>query len=256
MMLAIALLWLQSPAERAQSLLREGKLAEARAVVEAAQRGHPHSVPAQTMQGRQALAENNFDLARASFEKAAALEPNSAATQFLLGFFYYVDNDFRKAQPTLERARKLAPQDPRTALFLALTHEGLAEPDRAAELFEETFRLEARAGRQTVEAHVAYARMLFANGRLDEAQLQTTKALNLNPEAPEALYEQARIDFERGRYANCIASAERALGHGGAALTARQIHFLLSRAYSRTGDHVRAAEHRRRFEAIAPRLIR
>jgi tetratricopeptide (TPR) repeat protein len=229
MMLVVALLLLQSNLDEAHAL---------------------------TVQGRRAMAENNFELARSLFERAAALAPKSASAQFLLGFFYYVDNDFVRARPALQAARKLAPEDARTALFLALTEEGLAEPDRAEAMFQEALRLEAHAKRHNVETHIAYARMLFASGRLAEAQSQVTAALALDPAAREGLYEQARLDFEAGRYKNCIANAERALDRDSDGVTARQIHFLLSRAYARTGDVARSRLHRERFEAIPPRLIR
>jgi Tfp pilus assembly protein PilF len=103
-----ALFLLQASLERAQSLLREGKTTEAQQAVNAALTEHPDSVPALTLQGRLAMARNNFDLAQKSFTRAAELAPQSASVQFLLGFFHYVDNDFTKARPVLERARNLA----------------------------------------------------------------------------------------------------------------------------------------------------
>ena len=244
------LLFVQSDLERAQSLLREGKTTEAQQAVDAALVSQPDSVPALTLQGRLAMAMNNFDLARRSFTRAAELAPQSASAQFLLGFFHYVDNDFVKAQPVLELARKLAPADARTALFLALTYEGLAQPARAEELFKESLR------KPTLETYVAYARMLFSNGRVDEAQTQVAKALALDRNSREALYEQARLYFARNMFAECAGDGERALKAVGDGVTDRQIHYLLSRAYGRLGDSGRAALHRERFEAIPPRLIR
>lgn len=249
------LLW-QGSLEPAQLLLRAGKFEAAQAAVEAAVKESPQSVEALALQGRIAMARSDFDLARASFQRAAGLAPDSAGVQFLLGFFHYVDNDFVQAKPVLERARKLAPADSRTALFLALTYEGLAQPTAGEDLFRETLRLEAKARRPSVESFVAYARMLFSQGRFEEAQRLVGQALRLAPDSREALYEQARLDFERGEFGECIARALRALQANGDGVTPRQIHFLLSRAYGRLGDMGRAAEHRRQFEAIPPRLIR
>src|SRR4051812_35699482 len=149
MSLMIAILFLQASLDRAQTLLREGKVSESRIALDAALKETPDSVPALMLQGRLAMAENNFDLARKSFTRAASLAPQSSSAQFLLGFFHYVDNDFTQAKPVLERARKLAPTDSRTALFLALTYEGLAQPQLAEDLFNEALR------RPSVEAHVA-----------------------------------------------------------------------------------------------------
>ena len=247
------LLW-QSNLEQAQLLLRSGRIDEAQAAVESVLQQHPKSVDALTLRGRIAMARNDFDSARASFEKAAGLAPDSAGVQFLLGFFHYVDNDFVRALPILERARKLRPTDARTALFLALTYDGLARPVEAEATFKETLELEAK--RPNVETFVAYGRMLFSQGRLDEAQAQIKRALASNPNSREAVYERARLDFERGSYTDCIQRAQLALKLGGDGVTDRQIHHLLSRAFARTGDSQRAAEHRRQFESIPPRLIR
>ena len=250
MSVVVSLLLLQSALDKAQALLRDGKIEEAQQAVQSELKLSPSSVPALTLQGRIAMAQSDFDLARSSFQRAAELAPESASAQFMLGFFHYVDNDFARAKPALERARKLLPDDPRTALFLALTYEGLAQPQAAEGLFKEALR------RPTVEALVAYGRMLFTEGRFEEAQAQITKALSLNPNSREALYEQARIDFERGKFEDCVARAEKALLREGDGVTPRQIHFLLSRAYSKVGNIERASEHRRQFEAIPPRLIR
>lgn len=256
MSLLAALLLLQTDLQHAQSLLRDGKVAEAQVAIEAVLKESPRSVDALTVQGRVAMAQSNFDLARTSFQHAAELAPRSAGVQFLLGFFHYVDNDFVQAQPVLERARKLDPSNARTALFLALTYEGLARPAEAESLFKETLRLEQSAKQPGSEAQVAYARMLFSQGRFDEAKTQVAAALQKEPNSREALYEHARIDFEQGRFADCILRAEQALPASGEGVTDRQIHFLLSRAYGRVGDAARAGEHRRQFEAIPPRLIR
>jgi tetratricopeptide (TPR) repeat protein len=252
---ALLLLW-QSNLERAQSLLREGKIDEAQSAVDLAVKENPRSLDALTLQGRVAMARNDFDVARSSFRRAAALAPDTARVQFLLGFFHYVDNDFVQAQPVLERARKLAPSDSQIALFLALTYEGLARTQDAETLFKDALVLEAKAKRSSVETLVAYARMLFSQGRLDEAQAHVARALRENPNSSEALYEQAKLDFERERFPDCITRAHQALQANSEAVTPRQIHFLLSRAYSRMGNTQKAAEHRRLFEAIPPRLIR
>ncbi len=257
MMTAVLVVLLaQSHLDRAQALLREQKVAEARQELDRALADDPDSVPALLLQGRLAMAENRFEIAQTAFTKAARLAPQSAGAQFLLGFFYYVENDFARALPPLELARKITPEDARITLFLALTLDGLAQPDKAQALYEEALRLEAEAGRPTAETHVASARMLSANGRLNSAQDHVTKALKIDPASREAHYEQARLHFERGRFAESIAEAGKALGLAGAGVSDRSIHFLLSRAYARAGNAEQAAFHRRSFESIPPRLVR
>lgn len=209
-----------------------------------------------TRQGRQAMARNDFDAARTAFTQAVLKAPASPQARFLLGFFHYVDNDFVQAETTLRKARELAPQDPRTALFLALTLDGLARPAEAAAAFEVTLQLEAKAKRPNPETHIAYARMLFAEGRLPDAQQQVSRALTLNPRSREAHYEQARLRFEAGNFPAAIAEATLALPLPSEGTTDRQLHFLLSRAFGRLGNTAKADEHRRAFEAIPAGVVR
>ena len=184
--------------------------------------------------------------------KAASLAPDKHAPQFLLGFFYYVDNDFLRARPVLERARHLAPRDPQTALFLAMTYDGLALPDLSRPAFEQTLTL-----KDSAEARIAFARTLTSRASIRMPKFATSLASPpTSADSRDAHYEQARLHFIENRFAESITEAERALQLKGDGTSERSIHFLLSLAYDRSGDKSRAAEHRRAFEAIPPRLIR
>ena len=79
---AIVALLLQSSLDDAQAMLRAGKLTEAQKAITAALTEKPDSVQAWTVQGRLAMAQNDFDLARSSFERAASLAPRSASRSF------------------------------------------------------------------------------------------------------------------------------------------------------------------------------
>jgi Flp pilus assembly protein TadD len=250
-LIAIAALLAQSALERAQLLLREQKVEAARMAVMEALAEKPNSVPALMLRGRIAMAENDFDTARTALTKASALAKDSGPAQFMLGFFHYVDNDFVQARPVLERARKLSPRDSQAALFLALTYEGLALPEQANSTFLETIKLKDSPG-----ARIAYARMLYSQGRFDEAQVHVTRALVLDGNSREAHYEQGRLHFVNHKFEACIAAASRALELAGDGTTERSIHFLLSQAWSRAGNTERAEFHRRQFEAIPPRMVR
>lgn len=216
----------------------------------------PESAEMLTRQGRQAMARNDSEAARTAFTRAVQVAPKSAQAQFLLGFFHYVENDFLQARPALERAQELAPEDPRTTLFLALTLDGLALPREAESVFEQTLRLEAKQRKPNAETHVAYARMLFSEGRFDEAEKQVSQALVVNPNSREAHYEQARIHLERGRPLHAVKDATLALDLPAEGTTDRQLHFLLSRAHAQAGHVEQAAMHRKAFEAIPAGVVR
>ncbi|MEJ7607105.1 MAG: tetratricopeptide repeat protein [Bryobacteraceae bacterium] len=149
---------------RAHSLFQQQRFEEAESALNSALATEPGLVLALTLKGKLAMGLNRFDVARQCFEKAAAIEPQSAYVQFLLGFFHYVDNDFSKAIPALERARKLKPDDSRTHFYLALSYEGIANIAEAQKLYLSAIDLEERQHKPSADTHVAYGRLLFAQG--------------------------------------------------------------------------------------------
>jgi len=259
MKLAMLLFFATSAAEhyqRASALFDRQKFAESNAALDSALAADPDYVPALTLKGKLAMAFNRFDVARVAFERASRLAPGSAYAQFMLGFFYYVDNDFVKAIAPLERGRNLDPSDPRAALYLAMAHEGLAQPAKAISLYEQTIEIEKRRGKPSPETHTAYGRLLFTLGRYDEAATHFTRVVDLDPNSRDGHYELGRIDFERGRHADAVAHGEKALAAEGLGTTDRQIHFLLSRAYSKLGRKDQAAAHLKKFQSSPATLRR
>lgn len=241
---------------RAHKLFEEQKFAESNEALDAALAADPGYVPALTLKGKLAMGFNRFDVARQAFERASRLAPESTYPQFMLGFFYYVDNDFLKALEPLERARKLDPSDPRPTFYLAMSHEGLARPDLAIPLYQQTIDLEGRKGRPSAETHTAYGRLLFTLGRHEDAAKEFARVLELDPGSRDGNYERGRLCFQQGRYADAAAHGEKALAAQGLGTTDRQIHFLLARAYAKLGNKDVAQQHLKKFEASPATLRR
>ena len=205
MSLMIAILFLQASLDRAQTLLREGKVSEARIALGCGIEGDAGlssgaDAARPSRHGRKQFRSRTKVVYAGRDSCAAILPAHSSCSDFSTTWIMI---SLKRNLSWSARASS-APTDSRTALFLALTYEGLAQPQLAEDLFKEALR------RPSVEAHVAYARMLFSSGRFDEAQTQVARALGMNANSREALYEQARLDFERGKFADCIATAERA----------------------------------------------
>lgn len=237
--------------EQAQSLLRAQKVREAWNALLPLLAREQSNREALLLAGRIQLALDDVGAAKKFLRGAVAIDSGYFPAQFLLGFCLYVDNDFTPALSALETARKLKPGDGATLLYLALTYEGLADPVKALEVYPLAVRLHTSA-----EAPLAYARLLYNLGRFDEAQKLVSESLRRDSKYREAHYEQARLYFEAGRNAQCVASGELALQLPGLEQTLRPIHHLLSRAYQRLGKAEEAQKHRDVFEKIPPRLIR
>ena len=259
MILAMVLLLTNSAVEhynRANALFTQQRMQEAASEVEAALAADPKLVPALTLKAKLAMAINQFDIARACLQSAAAIEPNSHYVQFMLGFFHYVDNDFSKAIPALERARALNGNDIRTHFYLALSLEGIAEPQKARTFYERTLELEKRANKRSADTHIAFARLLFTLGEYESSEKHVAQALQIEPGSRDGHYETGRLHFERKQFEEAAAAGERALKLTGAGTTDRQIHFLLARCYRKLGKAELAASHLAKFNAAGVSLRR
>lgn len=234
-----------------QHLLRQQRAAEAWAALEPTLKQEPSNVEALLLAGRIQLALDQAPKARTYLSRAASLAPRLPAAHFLLGFCLYLDNDFTPALVALKAASQLRPNDGPTLLYLALTHEGLADVDAALGLYPEAVR-----HNPSPEAPLAFARLLFTLQRFPEAHTQVKEALRRDPRYREAYYERARLHLEAAHYAEAIADAERAMALPGLAQTERPLHFLLARAYQKLGNEPKARSHREAFERIPPRLVR
>lgn len=240
-----------SEVETARRLLQQRRPTEAWLALEPLLAKSPDGVDALLLAGRIHLALDDATSGRRYLSEAARLAPGRYETQFLYGFALYIDNDFALAVAPLERALKLKPKDGAALLYLAMTHDGLAQTEEALRLYPQAVERSAGA-----EARLAYGRFLMNLQRLDEAQQQVTAALALDPKSREAHYEQARLFAERGRDAQAAASGELALQLGGAEATQRALHHLLARTYLKLKQVDRAREHRQAFERIPARLVR
>jgi Tfp pilus assembly protein PilF len=242
--------------QRANELFRQQQLPQAAAALDLAIKEDPTFVPAWTLRGKIAMAYDRFDYARAAFQRAVRLAPFSAYAQFMLGFFYYVDNDFSKAVTSLECALRLDPNDSRALLYLAMSQEGLAHPDLAASLYVKTIELETTLGRPNPETHTAYGRLLFTLNRNEESARQIAYVLQLDPKSRDGNYEAGRLAFAADNFKEAARRGEKALSEPGSGTLDRQIHFLLTRAYSKLGNTELAQLHRKAFEASPPTLRR
>ena len=241
---------------RANALFVEKKFEESLAALNQALAENPEFVPALTLRAKLAMAMDRLEPAGRDLKRAVELEPGSAYNQFMLGFYYYLENDFKRALEPLERARRLDPSSSRTHFYLALTHEGLANADLAIQMYERALSLAGSSGKADTDILIAYARLLFTLGQYSKSMGLVDQALVLEPDSRDAHYERGRLQFQAGKFDQAVQEGEKALQLTSVGTTDRQIHFLLARAYARTGNRERAAAHLAKFQASAATLRR
>jgi tetratricopeptide (TPR) repeat protein len=241
---------------RANALFVEKKFEESLAALDQALAENPEFVPALTLRAKLAMAMDRLEPAGRDLKRAVELEPGSAYNQFMLGFYYYLENDFKRALEPLERARTLDASSSRTHFYLALTHEGLANADLAIQMYERALSLAGSSGKADTDVLIAYARLLFTLGQYSKSIGLVDQALVLEPDSRDAHYERGRLLFQAGKFDQAVQEGEKALQLISVGTTDRQIHFLLARAYARTGNRERAAAHLEKFQASAATLRR
>jgi tetratricopeptide (TPR) repeat protein len=103
---------------------------------------------------------------------------------------------------------------------------------------------------------VAYARLLFAQGDLEGSAKQIARALQLDANSRDAHYELGRIHFENADWNKAADEGEKAFRLPGVGTTDRQIHYLLARAYAKSGNREAADKHLALFKASGASLRR
>jgi tetratricopeptide (TPR) repeat protein len=236
--------------EKANALFVAKKLPDALAAIEEALRLDPKLVPALTLKAKLAMAGFRLDVARQCLEQALAIDPRAPYAQFLYGLEAYLGNDMKEALPRFRKARQMTPNDPRAALYLGLTVESLGQSSEAMSLYEEAVRLERSAGDLHAETLLPGAKLLLLLDRPEECAHWLLEAAKLSPDSRDVHFELARLLLWKGDAAHAAVEGETALTLSDGTVTDAAIHYLLIRAYRRSGMPERAETHAEIMRAL------
>ncbi len=229
--------------ERANALFAAKKFPESAAALDEALRLDPNLVPALTLKAKMEMAANQYGAAQQCLERALAVDPKSAYAQFLYGLDAYLSNDMKEALPRFQKARLLNPRDSHAALYLGLTSESLGQTAEALRLYEEAVSLETASSGLQGDTLLPGARLLLLLGRLDESERWARHAVKLSPQSRDAHFELARVLLKKDDASASAAEGETALTLSDGVTTDPAIHYLLIRAWQRSGSPDRAAFH-------------
>ena len=237
----------QSPAqpayENANRLFEQRRLSESLAALEQALTEDPNHVPALTLKAKIAISMNRLDVAGPCLEKAVAVAPSFWYTHFLFGFWHYLRDDWAGALSELTAARRLNPQDARSALYLGMTYERLGDTQKTMTSYQDAIRIEEATGVPDPYTLLGYSRFLQLHGRVDECARVLNKALALYPNSRDVQYEVGRLLLKKGDLGGAARAGEAALRLAAEEVTELQIHYLLVRAYTVSGQDSLAAAH-------------
>jgi tetratricopeptide (TPR) repeat protein len=219
--------------ENAKQDFAQRKFSEAVNEVNMALHESPYMVPALVLKARLAIFAHHADIAKSCLITAITVDPTSEEAQFFLGVFYYNQNDFSLAISPLEKAQALSPDNPLPVFYLAMAHESVRDVPQALDLYQQAENLSPEKSPQRALILLAYGRFLFMLGRTREGIEKIRQSVEIDPQSRQAHFALAIESEQEEDFKNSAREAELALTLPDLGTSDAQIHFLLSRIYTK-----------------------
>jgi tetratricopeptide (TPR) repeat protein len=227
-----------SPFRKAEELVRNGQLDEAKENIEEQLKLTPSSVDGYNLLGIVCTAQKDFVSALEAFQKALILSPNSTKTHNNLGNLYVAQQKIDLAEQEFHKTLSLAPSDRDANYNLGLLLAAEDRPAAAIEHFERvhpqtvetglnlvrayfeagkaaeglrTARVLSAAHKQDVQLHFTLGLLLGSAKQYQPAQLELELANALKPETFEILYNLGQSDLRAHEYGKAELVLNRAL---------------------------------------------
>jgi adenylate cyclase len=150
------------------------------------------------------------------FERALALDPQLYEANYFYGRFFFAHRDFEKAVKLFERASQIRPDDYHSPLLLNMALEALGrktEADEAARLAVERAERELAIRPDNAGAAGLGAGALARLGERDRAKDWAARALALEPEGLNHVYNVACVYSQLGEFDLAIDLMEKVVPH-------------------------------------------
>jgi TolB-like protein/Flp pilus assembly protein TadD len=138
-----------------------------------------------------------FERARVSAQHALTLDPKAYQAYLDLAWIHMIhDWDWAAAERDVKQAVRLKPRDPDTLYGMAAIDATLGRWDDSAHLFETALGLDPLAP----EYHVMLSGLRFVTGRLQEAETEARKTLQISPTYGEGHLNLGAILLAEGKF--------------------------------------------------------
>ena len=145
------------------------------------------------------------------FQQAVASEPTNGGeyreSVLLLGQSYYLSGKFQQAIPWLEKAAQSGVNATEVNYMLGNLYVQTRQPDKSVTAFATLFGV----AEDSAAAHLLTAQFMIRQEFEDDAQKELQRALQLNPQLPEAHYLLGEIATFRSKIDVAIAELAREL---------------------------------------------
>ncbi len=209
----------------------EDRIEDATAKVRRVLAEDPAILEAHFVLGNLFVKQEDWDGAIAAYREALALDPEYLSAVLGLADAYRLAERYEEAAAGYRRLLDLDPNDNKAHYHLAEIHAAREEYEEALTVLE---RLEA-TGEQRAPAHNLKGQCLLSLGRLDEAEAELRRALEMDDRLSDAWYNLALLFEERGDGSGAIGAYETRLEM---APKDFRSHFNLARLRGAMGDPV------------------
>lgn len=224
--------------ESAKELAGKGRLDQAMAQLDSLAAQSPEPEGVERLRGMIFYQRERFPQAIAAFAKAAEQDPNDHESVEMQGVSLFRMGRIQEALPLLEKARtgvQGANVDPN--YVLALCYADMQRYDDARRAFASQYGFEP----DSAEAHLLTGRLFLRRELRDQAGVEATKALAVNPSLPLAHELLGEVQLARGDTAAAIREFE----------AERKINPLNPDLYDRLGDaYLRSGQYTEAQQAL------
>jgi tetratricopeptide (TPR) repeat protein len=176
--------------DRADSLIREGKTAEALAVLEPLAQSEPGTPGVERLLGRAYFTGKTYPQAVLHLQLAGKQAPDDWESMQLLALTYYALGKCDETTPLLEKVSPHLPQGQADAPYiLGVCYARTQQWEKARKAFAEMFGVSA----DSPMAHLMLAKMMVRLQLEEQAPAEIEKALALDPRLPMAHFLMGEI---------------------------------------------------------------
>ena len=176
-------------------LIRRGRYAEARGLLQPVVAGHPGWSRAHFYLGITYHEENRYEEASELFRRALELDPESSAPRMFYGWSLYYLGRLEEARGMFESYLSVHPAYPDAIFALGLIDFDADSLDSARSRFEETIRLarEKRDASTEAKARARLADVWIRSGDWQKAKGDLERSIQLNPDNYETYFKLSRV---------------------------------------------------------------
>lgn len=153
--------------------------------------------------------ERSYPAAISKLETVTANQPDNEAAWYYLGVARFRTGDLEGALEALQRAEELRGGRPGVAFTIGEIYEQLGAYDEAVRAYQDELR--TRQFKNLAEVYNALGRVYYLAGRYREAIVNTTEALDHNPNYVESLFYRGLTYHQLGEYEKALADFEEAV---------------------------------------------